>query len=151
MQFCLSLSASEHLKLHYKLGYGSVEEYIKDKPMRKFSLLERGIFDRKCTRLLINGMEDSIFPIEDSMLALKHGRVKDASFWIGRSIWGSRVWRRFCMIGLMRFYMGSSREISANFMKSPFGPVTNWAAFRWAPRLDDLLPSQLPSDSGIPR
>ncbi len=65
----------------YKFGYRSVDDYILDKPREKFSLLNAGILDMDCTRLLlINGMEDSIFPIEDSMLVLRHGRVKDARF-----------------------------------------------------------------------
>lgn len=76
--------------LAYKFGHGSVEEYVKDKPIRKYSLLESGVFDKKCTRLLVvNGMEDSIFPIEDSMLALRHGRVKDARFLDGKMHMGN--------------------------------------------------------------
>ncbi|KAI0123249.1 Alpha/Beta hydrolase protein [Xylariales sp. AK1849] len=67
--------------LAYKFGYESTEDYIDSDPQARFSLLENGIFDKKCTRLLlINGMEDSIFPIEDSILALRHGRVKEARF-----------------------------------------------------------------------
>ncbi len=66
--------------LAFKFGYGSVDEYMAD-ARQKFSLLESGIFDKKSARLLlINGMEDSIFPIEDSFIALRHGRVKDARF-----------------------------------------------------------------------
>jgi hypothetical protein len=44
----------------------------------KFSLLESGILDRPATRLLcLNGMEDSIFPIEDSILAALSGAGKE--------------------------------------------------------------------------
>jgi predicted peptidase len=44
----------------------------------KFSLLNSGILARQSCRLLvINGMEDTIFPIEDSFLAVRHGRGKD--------------------------------------------------------------------------
>lgn len=58
----------------YKFGYASVAEFIADEPIKKFSLLENGVFDRDCARLLlINGMEDSIFPIEDSVLAFEEG------------------------------------------------------------------------------
>lgn len=66
--------------LAFKFGYGSVDEYMAD-ARQKFSLLESGVFDKKSARLLlINGMEDSIFPIEDSFIPLRHGRVKDARF-----------------------------------------------------------------------
>ncbi|RAO67803.1 uncharacterized protein BHQ10_003815 [Talaromyces amestolkiae] len=64
-----------------KFGSSSVEDYINSNPRARFSLEENGIFDMPCTRLLvINGMEDSIFPIEDSILACRRGRVKDARF-----------------------------------------------------------------------
>ena len=44
----------------------------------KFSLLESGVLDRpSCRMLIINGMEDSIFPIEDSLIAGLHGKNKD--------------------------------------------------------------------------
>ena len=67
--------------LAYKFGYDSVDGYAKEEPIKKFSLLESGLLDKQSARLLvINGMEDSIFPIEDSMLTLKHGRVKEARF-----------------------------------------------------------------------
>jgi len=68
--------------LAHKFGYNSVDEYVGDNPRKKFSLLENGIFDmKKCARLLvINGMEDSIFPVEDSWLALRRGPVKEARF-----------------------------------------------------------------------
>ncbi|KAH8886153.1 alpha/beta-hydrolase [Thozetella sp. PMI_491] len=76
--------------LAYKFGYESVEQYTADKPRGKFSLVENGIFDGPCARLLlINGMEDSIFPIEDSMLALRHGSVKDARFFDGKAHMGN--------------------------------------------------------------
>ena len=66
--------------LAFKFGYASIDEYAAD-AQSKFSLLDSGIFDQKSARLfLINGMEDSIFPIEDSFLALRHGGVKYARF-----------------------------------------------------------------------
>lgn len=44
----------------------------------KFSLLDAGILDRPSCRLLVlNGMEDSIFPIEDSLIVALRGRNKD--------------------------------------------------------------------------
>ncbi|KAL7940440.1 alpha/beta-hydrolase [Trichoderma barbatum] len=67
--------------LAYKFGYEDSQSYSNSDPRGRFSLLETGIFDKKCTRLLvINGMEDSIFPIEDSILPLRHGCIKDARF-----------------------------------------------------------------------
>ncbi|KIM93790.1 hypothetical protein OIDMADRAFT_35602 [Oidiodendron maius Zn] len=66
--------------LTFKFGYQSIDEYAAD-AMQRFSLLESGIFEKTSARLfLINGMEDSIFPIEDSFIPLRHGRVKDARF-----------------------------------------------------------------------
>ena len=56
--------------LAYKFGYrgsDAVEAYTNNG--RKFSLLESGVLDRpSCKLLVINGMEDSIFPIEDSLI-----------------------------------------------------------------------------------
>lgn len=56
--------------LAYKFGYrdgDTVAEYAADS--QKFSLLESGVLDNpSCKLLLINGMEDSIFPIEDNFL-----------------------------------------------------------------------------------
>lgn len=44
----------------------------------KFSLADSGVLDRPACRLLVvNGLEDSIFPIEDSILAATRGRGKD--------------------------------------------------------------------------
>lgn len=66
--------------LTFKFGYDSMTEYAAD-AMARFSLLDSGIFEQPSSRLLlVNGMEDSIFPIEDSFIALRHGRVKDARF-----------------------------------------------------------------------
>ena len=76
--------------LAYKFGHNSVDQYINDAPIKKFSLFEGGIFDKSSARMLvINGMEDSIFPIEDSILALKHGRVKEARFLENRKHMGN--------------------------------------------------------------
>ena len=44
----------------------------------KFSLLTSGILDRpSCRMLVINGMEDSIFPIEDSVMVAARGTGRD--------------------------------------------------------------------------
>ncbi|KAJ5608675.1 hypothetical protein N7528_009242 [Penicillium herquei] len=73
-----------------KFGFSSVEEYINSDPRARFSLDENGILDMPCTRLLvINGMEDSIFPIEDSILLCRRGRTKDARFIDGKGHMGN--------------------------------------------------------------
>jgi pimeloyl-ACP methyl ester carboxylesterase len=63
----------------YKFGYRGpdpVGAYTAD--AGKFSLLKAGLLDkRSCRLLLINGMEDSIFPIEDNFIAARHGVNKD--------------------------------------------------------------------------
>ena len=78
--------------LAWKFGFGNDVEAYKRDAQSRFSLLtglgrigplgherESGILDRQeCARLLVlNGMEDSIFPIEDSILVCRKGRVKD--------------------------------------------------------------------------
>jgi hypothetical protein len=74
MEYAFALAEA----LAWKYGYANVEAYKNSDVQNRFSLLQNGIFDMPCTRLLlINGMEDTIFPIEDSLLAAKHGRVKD--------------------------------------------------------------------------
>lgn len=80
----------------YKFGYDSVDEY-KRTGKERFSLLDNGVFDNpSCRLLLVNvrnlilydvildkadfdqGMQDEIFPIEDSIIPLEHGNVKEA-------------------------------------------------------------------------
>ena len=68
--------------LAYKFGYrdadaaAAVERYAAEG--RKFSLLDAGIVDTpSCKLLVINGMEDSIFPIEDSLIVATQGHKKD--------------------------------------------------------------------------
>lgn len=67
--------------LAYKFGYGNDLEAFKREAM-KFSLLEDGTLDKpKCTKLLlVNGMNDEIFPIDDYYLCLLHGAPKEARF-----------------------------------------------------------------------
>ncbi|KAJ6013214.1 hypothetical protein N7540_007805 [Penicillium herquei] len=73
-----------------KFGFASVQEYIDSNPRARFSLEENHILDMPCTQLLlINGMEDSIFPIEDSILLCRRGRVKDARFLDGKGHMGN--------------------------------------------------------------
>ena len=65
--------------LAYKFGYrgaNPIESYAAD--AGKFSLLASGVLDRpSCRLLVVNGMEDSIFPIEDSMIVGMSGHKKD--------------------------------------------------------------------------
>lgn len=90
----LSNCSLDH-SLTVKFGYEDLET-MKADSQKRFSLLENGILDQPSTRLLlvnvsctilstymvadsvIQGMNDSIFPIDDSILALQHGRVKEA-------------------------------------------------------------------------
>ena len=65
--------------LAYKFGYRGPDPlaaYAVD--ARKFSLLDAGLLNqRSCRLLLINGMEDSIFPIEDNFIVARRGVNKD--------------------------------------------------------------------------
>ena len=68
--------------LAYKFGYrnpdpaDALADYIAG--AGRFSLLDAGILSMPtCKLLAINGMEDSIFPIEDSVLATTHGTGQD--------------------------------------------------------------------------
>jgi hypothetical protein len=65
--------------LAYKFGYrgpGALVAYAAD--AGKFSLLDAGVLNqRSCRLLLINGMEDSIFPIEDNFIVASRGVNKD--------------------------------------------------------------------------
>ena len=84
------LDASNHLEypfdlgrtLAFKYGYGDDFERFKAEARDKFSLLKDGTLSRKdCARLLlVNGTDDSIFPVDDSYLALLHGAPKEARF-----------------------------------------------------------------------
>lgn len=83
------LQASNHLEypfdlgstLSWKYGYDDFELFKKE-ARGKFSLVEDGTLDKKqCARLLlVNGTEDSIFPIDDYQVALLMGAVKEVRF-----------------------------------------------------------------------
>ena len=61
-------------------GMATFEEWVENAP--RFSLLTQGILDRPCAPLLlINGVHDSTFPIEDMRLLLEHGSPKTARFY----------------------------------------------------------------------
>ncbi|KAI2627180.1 Alpha/Beta hydrolase protein [Xylaria nigripes] len=70
--------------LAMKHGFKSVEEYKKN-ALKLFSLLENGILSMPSTRLLlINGMQDGLMPIEDSLLLFEYGSPKEGRFFPGK-------------------------------------------------------------------
>lgn len=72
--------------LAVKFGYGDDYESFRNDARRKFSLLEDGTLNKpRCARLLlVNGVEDQIFPIDDYVLALERGAPKEARLVPGR-------------------------------------------------------------------
>lgn len=61
-------------------GRSTFEEWVEYCP--KLSLLDQGVIDKPCAPLLlVNGVQDSIFPIEDMYLLLEHGDAKAARFY----------------------------------------------------------------------
>lgn len=70
--------------LALKYGFATAREYVAG-ALAKFSLLTNGILDQPSTRLLlINGTQDGLMPIEDSMLLFDHGSPKEARFFPGK-------------------------------------------------------------------
>ena len=64
----------------FAFGLSTYEEWVRYAP--KLSLLKQGILDRPCAPLLlVNGIYDSVFPIKDYYLLLKHGSPKSARFY----------------------------------------------------------------------
>ena len=60
-------------------GRNTFEEWVEFAP--RLSLLNQGILDRPCAPLLcVNGLHDSVFPIEDHYVLLQHGQPKTARF-----------------------------------------------------------------------
>ena len=60
-------------------GRATFEEWVEYAP--RLSLLDQGILDQPCASLLlINGVQDTIFPIADMYLLLEHGSPKSARF-----------------------------------------------------------------------
>jgi len=58
------------------------EEWVEYAP--RLSLLDQGILDQLCAPLLcVNGLQDSVFPIQDHYLLLEHGKSKAARFFPG--------------------------------------------------------------------
>ncbi|XXH02182.1 hypothetical protein Hte_008550 [Hypoxylon texense] len=67
-----------------KHGYGEDVEAYLEGAQCKFSLLETGVLQMPSTRLLlVNGTQDGLMPIEDSMLLFEYGSPKEARFFTG--------------------------------------------------------------------
>ncbi|KAJ5281737.1 hypothetical protein N7478_007109 [Penicillium angulare] len=66
-----------------KYGYATTEDFIQNS-QKKFSLVETGIMDQpNCRLLLLNGVDDGVVPIEDSMVLFNHGGPKEGRFFEG--------------------------------------------------------------------
>ncbi|KAI1765695.1 alpha/beta-hydrolase [Hypoxylon sp. FL1150] len=67
-----------------KYGYGDDVQAYLEGAQKKFSLVETGIVQMPSTRLLlVNGTQDGLMPIEDSMLLFEYGSPKEARFFTG--------------------------------------------------------------------
>jgi esterase FrsA len=65
--------------LAYAFGRRTFEEWVEYAP--RLSLLTQGVLDRPSAPLLcVNGLNDSVFPIQDHYLLLEHGEPKSARF-----------------------------------------------------------------------
>ena len=72
----------------YKWGYGTDQDKFR-KEAHKYSLKNDGTLDKPHTKiLLVNGMNDEIFPIDDMDVALQHGGPKLARQVPGRKHMG---------------------------------------------------------------
>jgi esterase FrsA len=68
-------------------GGKSYTDWLKTAP--GLSLLEQGVLDRPhAPMLLVNGIQDSVFPIQDMYLLLEHGQPKTARFFINEGHMG---------------------------------------------------------------
>jgi hypothetical protein len=66
-----------------KYGYESWEELL-SKAQKEYSLVDNGILNRpSCRLLLVNGVDDGLMPVEDSMLCANYGRAKDMRLYPG--------------------------------------------------------------------
>jgi len=71
-------------------GRSTAEEWLDY--ASKLSLLERGILERRCAPLLcVNGVNDSVFPIDDMYLLLEHGTPKSARFYAAGHMGGGNA------------------------------------------------------------
>jgi pimeloyl-ACP methyl ester carboxylesterase len=68
--------------LAWTFGLDGVDAYIAFAP--RLSLLDLGLLDRECAPLLlVDGVDDAVFPIADHELLLRHGSPKSARFFPG--------------------------------------------------------------------
>ncbi|KAJ5176868.1 Heptaketide hydrolyase ayg1 [Penicillium canariense] len=66
-----------------KYGYASTKEF-EENAQKKFSLIETGVMDQpNCRLLLLNGVDDGVVPIEDSLILFNHGGPKEGRFFEG--------------------------------------------------------------------
>ncbi|KAJ5381395.1 Heptaketide hydrolyase ayg1 [Penicillium cataractarum] len=66
-----------------KYGYSSTKEF-EENAQKKFSLVETGVMDQpNCRLLLLNGVDDGVVPIEDSLILFNHGGPKEGRFFEG--------------------------------------------------------------------
>ncbi|ORY09072.1 yellowish-green 1-like protein [Clohesyomyces aquaticus] len=83
--------------LALKFGYDDVEKMKLDS-RQQFSLLENGILDMaSCRMLLVNGMLDELFPIEDCLLPLRYGSPKEVRFFEDSKHMGEPHARKFIL------------------------------------------------------
>ncbi|RYC82291.1 hypothetical protein BFJ63_vAg14815 [Fusarium oxysporum f. sp. narcissi] len=77
----------------WKWGFqGDMEKTIRESSGR-FSLLKDGTLDRSvCSRLLlIQGTEDTVFPVDDTYLCLEHGPPKEVRIFRGKGHMGGKA------------------------------------------------------------
>ncbi len=68
-------------------GRSTGDEWIEYAP--KLSLLDQGLLEKPCAPLLcVNGVKDSVFPIDDMYLLLEHGSPKAGRFYPGGHMGG---------------------------------------------------------------
>ena len=66
--------------LSFAFGRAGYDDWVRYAP--KLSLLKQGVIDKPCAPLLlVNGLHDSLFTIQDYYLLLEHGSPKSARFY----------------------------------------------------------------------
>jgi esterase FrsA len=82
-------------------GGESYEDWVACAP--SLSLLDQGILDRpSASLLLVNGLDDSVFPIQDMYLLLEHGSPKHARLFAGQGHMGGLQAPDLCVEWLTR-------------------------------------------------
>jgi esterase FrsA len=82
-------------------GMQTAEEWVAYAPC--LSLLDQGVLDQPCApMLLVNGVNDSVFPIADMELLLRHGDAKQARFFEGFGHMGPGAQTVPLMVGWLR-------------------------------------------------